>query len=342
MILHAPGVFVLRAQHKTFWIFVALVVLTTWGCGHNRQAMRPAYVVPGSAPCPTCPSGAASAVVAPSSEVAPATIDPALEPASEATVPRLEAPTAVSEPAPTATPEPMTPPRPTPAGEPELYPAPGASGIPKASPGPPPVNGPAVSPSSPGTSYRSNSTRVRQTSLRERVAPFVNDPGDLFVPPKADRPWKYIVLHHSANPEGSYDQIDREHRKVLGWEGCGYHFIIGNGTGSPDGQIEVAKRWSDQRHGVHSRNGKHPDVNEYGIGICLVGDLDEAPPTPRQIAAAKALIAYLGTRYGVPADRIGTHADLAASPTACPGKYFPIRTVLGSRNVAYRSSSYDR
>jgi N-acetyl-anhydromuramyl-L-alanine amidase AmpD len=184
---------------------------------------------------------------------------------------------------------------------------------------------------------RGGSGRVRQAGLRDSVLPYVNDPDDLFLPPKADRPWKYIVLHHSASPSGSYDQIDREHRKVLGWEGCGYHFVIGNGTGSPDGQIEVARRWSEQRHGVHCRNGKHPDVNEYGIGICLVGNLDKAPPTPRQITAAKALIAYLGSRYAIPSDRVGTHANLASTPTACPGKYFPTPTVLGPRNLALRS-----
>ena len=99
--------------------------------------------------------------------------------------------------------------------------------------------------------------------------------------------------------------------------------MIGNGTGSPDGQIEVAQRWTNQKHGVHCRNGKNPDVNEYGIGICLVGDLDKAPPTPRQIAAARALVAYLGDRYHIPADHIDTHAHLASSPTACPGKHFP-------------------
>src|SRR4029077_329987 len=144
-----------------------------------------------------------------------------------------------------------------------------------------------------GSGQRTTPTRLRRVSLREQLTPYTNNPDDLFAPPKADRPWKYVVLHHSANPTGSYGDIDKEHRKRLGWEGCGYHFVIGNGTGSPDGQIEVARRWSEQKHGVHSRNGKHPDVNEYGIGICLVGDLDEAPPTPRQIAAAKALIAYL-------------------------------------------------
>jgi hypothetical protein len=46
---------------------------------------------------------------------------------------------------------------------------------------------------------------------------------------------------------------------------------------------------------VHCRNARTHDVDENGIGICLVGDLDKEPPTPRQIAAAKALIAHLST-----------------------------------------------
>ena len=123
---------------------------------------------------------------------------------------------------------------------------------------------------------------------------------------------------------------------MLGWEGCGYHFVIGNGTDSPDGKIEVAQRWSNQKNGVHCRNGKNPDVNEYGIGICLVGDLDDSPPTPRQVAAARALVAYLGDRYAISADRIETHAHLANGPTACPGKLFPSAAIFGTESVTLR------
>ena len=110
--------------------------------------------------------------------------------------------------------------------------------------------------------------------------------------------------------------------------------MIGNGSESPDGQIEVARRWSNQKHGLHCRDGKNPDLNEYGIGICLIGNLDNAPPTPRQVAAAKALVAYLADRYQVQADHSGTHAELAESPTACPGKLFPVEQVFGSKHLA--------
>ncbi len=109
----------------------------------------------------------------------------------------------------------------------------------------------------------------------------MNDPGDLFQPPKADRGWRYIVIHHSASASGSYASIDRQHRSRLGTDGCGYHFVIGNGSDSPDGQIEVTRRWAEQKAGAHCRDATTSDVNDYGIGICLVGDFDQGAPTPR-------------------------------------------------------------
>jgi N-acetyl-anhydromuramyl-L-alanine amidase AmpD len=173
---------------------------------------------------------------------------------------------------------------------------------------------------------------VRRASLTERLRPFVDEmsANEIAYPSKADRPWKYIVMHHSAAPEGCYDQIDREHRKVLGFDGCGYHFVIGNGTGSGDGQIEVAMRWNNQKQGVHCRNAKTHDADEYGIGICLIGDFDQQPPTPRQVAAASALVAYLSQRYKIAPSRVTTHAHLAATPTVCPGKYFPSQALAAA------------
>src|SRR5262249_7092744 len=172
--------------------------------------------------------------------------------------------------------------------------------------------------------------RVRSTSLSERLKPYLDESSanELIYPTKADRPWRYIVLHHSAAASGSYDQIDAEHRKILGLDGCGYHFVIGNGNGSPDGQIEVAQRWTNQKQGVHCRNARTNDVEEYGIGICAVGDFDKEPPTPRQISAAKALIAHLSTRYEIAQSRVQTHARLAATKTVCPGSHFPDEEIL--------------
>ena len=174
--------------------------------------------------------------------------------------------------------------------------------------------------------------RVRRTSLNADLRPYLDDStaSELLFPARADRPWKYIVLHHSAHAKGSYEEIDREHRKVLGYEGCGYHFVIGNGTDSGDGEIEVAQRWINQKHGVHCRNAKSSDIDEYGIGICLVGDFEQKKPTPRQIAATRALVAYLSERYNIDEPKIETHAHLASTPTVCPGKLFPTDSFLST------------
>lgn len=178
---------------------------------------------------------------------------------------------------------------------------------------------------------------TKQAVLRQNVQAYVNDPADLFTPPRADRAWRYIVLHHSAHPTGSFAQIDRDHRERLGTAGCGYHFVVGNGSDSPDGQVEVATRWSEQKAGQHCRDSRLPEINEYGIGICLVGDFDASAPSDRQAAATRALVAYLQARYDIPSDRIITHDRAARTATSCPGRNFSAQAVLGeSKGLAMR------
>ena len=81
-------------------------------------------------------------------------------------------------------------------------------------------------PASPAAWNTNSRTRARRSDLEAgsphawaTITPFVDESSanELFYPNKADRPWRYIVLHHSASASGSYDQIDREHRKILGY-----------------------------------------------------------------------------------------------------------------------------
>ena len=67
------------------------------------------------------------------------------------------------------------------------------------------------------------------------------------------RRWRYIVVHHSAGPTGSAAVFHRWHLK-RGWRGLGYHFVIGNGTGSRDGEVEVGFRWRDQIDGADRKS----------------------------------------------------------------------------------------
>ena len=79
------------------------------------------------------------------------------------------------------------------------------------------------------------------------------------------------------------------------------------------------------------------DMDEYGIGICLVGDLDQQPPTPRQVAAAQALVGYLSQRYRIEASHVSTHSHFASTQTVCPGKYFPAELI----NTTTKAASQD-
>jgi N-acetyl-anhydromuramyl-L-alanine amidase AmpD len=109
------------------------------------------------------------------------------------------------------------------------------------------------------------------------------------------------------------------------WLGIGYHFVIGNGNGMGDGDVEPTFRWREQMHGAHAGVAEY---NQRGIGIVLVGNFESHPPTSRQLKAAKQLVAALAAEYGVTRDRVMGHGDVKA--TECPGRYFPLSEVRDS------------
>lgn len=131
------------------------------------------------------------------------------------------------------------------------------------------------------------------------------------------RDWKWIVVHHSASDGGGAVLFDQWHRK-RGWDELGYHFVIDNGDGRPDGEVEVGSRWFKQKQGAHAKSASG-EFNEQGIGICLVGNFEKTQPTPAQWSALVKLVTYLAREYDVPASRIIGHHDVN-SVTLCPGK----------------------
>lgn len=143
------------------------------------------------------------------------------------------------------------------------------------------------------------------------------------MPTAPPRPWRWIIIHHSATSSGSAAVFDKLHR-AKGWDELGYHFVIGNGTDSGDGQIEVGSRWPKQKWGAHA---KTPDnrYNDFGIGICLVGNFDIERPTPRQMQSLARLTAYLMSTYHIPASNVLGHRD--TKPTDCPGRNMNVALV---------------
>lgn len=133
--------------------------------------------------------------------------------------------------------------------------------------------------------------------------------------------WRYIVIHHTATDIGNASLIHSNHQKRGFWNGLGYHFLIDNGSlGKGDGQIEVAPRWIKQKEGAHCKVG---NMNEQGIGIALVGDFNQALPTPRQMESLARLVRELVHYYHIPPSHILGHGDVPGANTDCPGKRFP-------------------
>ncbi|MDP6439806.1 MAG: peptidoglycan recognition family protein [Candidatus Brocadiia bacterium] len=146
--------------------------------------------------------------------------------------------------------------------------------------------------------------------------------GRLDVPLK--RKWKYIVIHHGSSDSGSMKAFDAYHKK-RGWLGVGYHFVIGNGTQSEDGIVEVTFRWHQQLHGAHAGKNRQ-EYNQHGIGICLVGNFQNDRPTEKQMVSLISLVNYLQERCKIPTGEIMLHRHLRA--TDCPGEDFPFYKLL--------------
>jgi hypothetical protein len=160
-----------------------------------------------------------------------------------------------------------------------------------------------------------------------------------WTPPIRANAWRYIIIHHSATPTVGAVMFDRIH-KQKGWDELGYHFVVGNGTDTRDGQVEVGPRWRKQKWGAHA---KTPDnkYNDYGIGICLVGNFDITRPTPRQLESVARLVAFLQRTYNVPPERVFGHGtvhtfDRGGTSTECPGRNMPIAQIrqMSARMIA--------
>lgn len=157
------------------------------------------------------------------------------------------------------------------------------------------------------------------------------------------REWKYLVLHHTATEAGSVESIDAAHklRKDADgnpWRGIGYHFLIGNGHGMKDGEVSATFRWKEQADGAHAGNAQY---NTQGIGICLVGNFEDAPPTPAQLKSLRNLMTSLRTQCRIEAAGVVRHTDV--KKTACPGKHFPWDTLFDAKELSSKQKeSADR
>ena len=132
--------------------------------------------------------------------------------------------------------------------------------------------------------------------------------------PVAQGRWKYVYVHHSQTASGN--------AATLGTRpgGLADHFVIGNGAGCVDGEIQVGHRWAAQLPA--GKTTPAANVRPDCISICVVGDLNRSGPTPTQRLRLGQLVATLQARLGIPGNAI--HLVQGTGTAADAGRNFPV------------------
>ena len=138
-----------------------------------------------------------------------------------------------------------------------------------------------------------------------------------------DKKWKWIVAHHSGIEDGNARVYEYYHKEVKRMrDGLAYHFVIGSGKDSGDGEGEVGSRGIYQQRGGHVQR---TEVNDHGIGICLVGNFQNRKPTAKQMEAFHELMDFLQNIVLEKKCAFAGHKEIDLNHTVCPGRQFPLR-----------------
>jgi N-acetyl-anhydromuramyl-L-alanine amidase AmpD len=165
------------------------------------------------------------------------------------------------------------------------------------------------------TGFRPEHTGVTEDEVAEKARPLEN-PGSSQM-----KQISGIVVHHSATETGNAACFRVLHRVVNGWNDVGYHFVIGNGSLSADGEVEYGRVLPFQ--GAHAKG-----ANEYSVGICLVGNFNRTVPTAAQMDSLGILLRRLAVRYSIDRDFITIHRLVEGSHTQCPGSNLTLKDIL--------------
>ena len=107
--------------------------------------------------------------------------------------------------------------------------------------------------------------------------------------------YRAIALHASGTDRGDAASLVGSTPS-----GLPFHFVIGNGTVSGNGQIEIGPRWSGQAPSLlDGKTSAGPET----IDICLIGTFATEPPFG-QTTSALALIIHLTEQYRIPDEAI--------------------------------------
>ena len=133
--------------------------------------------------------------------------------------------------------------------------------------------------------------------------------------------WQYIEIHQSGGLKGNARSLAELGRRE-GLDGSGYHFVITNGRGGPDGKIQVSQQWTEQKAERGYGIGQRVSSAGSTIRICLIGDFQKGSPGPMQLSQLKALLQSLQQRCVIPSRNISLAVSARAG--ARQWRLFPL------------------
>lgn len=133
-----------------------------------------------------------------------------------------------------------------------------------------------------------------------------------FIPSHND--FHEIIIHHSATIDTAgfdFPKIRAYHMQQRHWEDIGYHFVVEQ----IGGHYVVVKARPLEWFGAHTRG------HNSAIGICLVGNFSNEPPSEEAIKELIQLTKELMNQYNILVGSVHKHSDFGN--TECPGLKFP-------------------
>ena len=112
--------------------------------------------------------------------------------------------------------------------------------------------------------------------------------------------WDSIEIFFSGTKSGNVTQCAAT-RGLADPADLNCHFVLCNGAGGGDGEIQATEKWQNQWSIQPTRTWQG---SERTIRICLVGDRRSALPTDYQLKRLEILLEALCRKFRIPADSV--------------------------------------
>lgn len=113
------------------------------------------------------------------------------------------------------------------------------------------------------------------------------------------RRWNSVEVYYSGTKRGSLQQ-------PAGAVDMSCHFLVCNGVGGGDGEIQSSDQWQKQWSLRPSRTWQGSDKT---IRVCLINDGANTPPTDCQLKRLEALLEALCRKFGITAKSVYLPTD---------------------------------